>query len=360
VLDILNTTFVISYPNLAAAPGALPAPRAFAETEVIGEVLPQTTKTLVVQPTDAEALQFVTSLSNATSESNGQVVARVRIFTADGKMIERELQAGRDTAEWSHERPDVRRYVKHKLAIPFDTVRVGGVTGYDAYRYKTLVKFDAAVSVIRVEISNVSRVARLAVYNGSLLHSGRQHTVPLSVPYSYTWKPVYEQHEILILQNQRALPRAWLVAQAEAVDGDEALSRIRGENAQAFDPRRTALLEVRPEELPQLPGGLVAPESSARVAAYEPNRLVIETSAPTATVLVVSEIFYPGWEATVDGQRAQIHLADYLLRGIALPSGQHRVEMRYTAPAARNGAVISALTLCLLAGLVDYARRQQR
>ena len=354
VLDILNTTFVISYPNLATAPGAFPA--ALAETDVIGEVLPQTTKTLVVQPTEADALQFVTSLSNSTSEPNGHVVAQVRVFTADGKMIERELQAGRDTAEWAHERPDVRPYVKHKLAIPFDTVRVGGVNGYTAYRYKALVKLDAEVSVIRLEISNISQLARLAVYSGALLDSRTQHIVPLSVPYSDKWQPVYEQHEILSLRNQRALPRAWLVAEAEAVDSEVALNRIRGESAQAFDPRRTALLEVRPQELPQLPGGLVAPESSARVAAYEPNRLTIETSAPTATVLVVSEIFYPGWEATVDGQRAQIHLADYLLRGIALPPGHHRVEMRYTAPAARIGAIISGSTLLFLGALFIYWR----
>jgi uncharacterized membrane protein YfhO len=76
--------------------------------------------------------------------------------------------------------------------------------------------------------------------------------------------------------------------------------------------------------------------------------------------LIVSEIFYPGWEATVDGQRAQIHLADYLLRGVALPAGQHKVEMRYVAPGARNGAIISALTLALLGGLFLIARRQKR
>jgi hypothetical protein len=138
------------------------------------------------------------------------------------------------------------------------------------------------------------------------------------------------------------------------------LRRIRGESTHEFDPRRTALLEVRPDELPPLPGGALAPESTAKVVSYEPNRLAIETSAPTPTVLVVSEIFYPGWAATIDGQPARISLADFLLRGVALPVGQHRVEMRYVAPAARIGAIISVLTLALLAGLAFYTRRGRK
>ena len=138
---------------------------------------------------------------------------------------------------------------------------------------------------------------------------------------------------------------------------EEALRLIRGDTAREFEPRRTALLEVRPEELPRLPGGALAPGSTARITRYEPNRLLIETDAPTATVLVVSEIFYPGWEATVDGGRAPILLTDYLLRGVALPAGQHQVEMRYTAPAARTGALISVCTLLLLFGLAFSARR---
>jgi len=117
------------------------------------------------------------------------------------------------------------------------------------------------------------------------------------------------------------------------------------------------LLEVRPEKLPRLPGGAITPNSSARIKRYEPNGLQIETSSPTATVLVLSEIFYPGWVASVDGQPARIDVADYLLRGVALPAGEHRVEMHYAAPAARNGAIISGLTLCLILGLGIYGWR---
>lgn len=104
--------------------------------------------------------------------------------------------------------------------------------------------------------------------------------------------------------------------------------------------------------------GTLGPESESRIVSYEPTRQRIETRAPTNTILVVSEIFYPGWEALVDGRPTPINLVDFLLRGVALPSGHHIVEMRYTAPAARNGALIGLCSVVLMCGLAIYDRRR--
>ena len=183
------------------------------------------------------------------------------------------------------------------------------------------------------------------------------------------WQPAAEFDGVVVLRNLRALPRAWLVAEAESVDGEEALRMIRGEGAREFDPRRTALLEVRPDELPALPGrptvttpraGSTDPAAfagAARVVAYEPSRVAVETDSRSPSVLVLSEIFYPGWEATVDGEARPIMLTNFLLRGVAVPAGRHTVEMRYKAPAARTGAIISALSLAALLALAVFSRR---
>ena len=99
------------------------------------------------------------------------------------------------------------------------------------------------------------------------------------------------------------------------------------------------------------------PGSGARVRSYEPNTIEIETYAPEPTVLVVSEMFYPGWVATVDGQPTEIMLANFLLRGIELPAGKHMINMKYVAPAARNGAMISIVTVIVLISLVFVSYR---
>ena len=355
VLDLLNDTFLVSYPSLATAPGG----GTLGAMQSLGELPPETTKTFNVPPTDADELLLVTSLSNSTFEPDGASVARLRVFTADGHTIELSLRAGYDTAEWAHERGDVRALMKHRLAPIYDSSPVGtGADAYTAYRYRAQLPLGARARVRRIEITNVSHAARLGIGGVLLVDTQAQHRVALTATdYSTAWQPVYEQESLLILRNERALPRAWLVAEAAPVRSEEALALIRGDSAREFDPRRTALLEVRPNELPQLPGGELAPGSAAHITSYEPSRLLIETDAPTATVLVVSEIFYPGWEATIDGRRAPILLTDYLLRGIALPAGRHTIEMRYVAHAARTGAYISVLTLCVIAGLAIYARR---
>jgi hypothetical protein len=359
VLDLLNTNFVVSYPNLATVPGTHGAPGVAKEMAIIGDFPPQATKTLVVEPTPADSLMLVTSLSDSTAVSEDETVALVRVFSADGKTFERALKAGRDTAEWAHERVDVLPTIKHKLAPVFEKARVGGAKGFFAYKFKATLPLEERPTVTRIELVNVSQRARLGIYGAMLIDSSTSRQVALSSPYSQEWEPVYEKNQILILQNKRALPRAWLVAEAEAMRGEVALARIRGESTEAFDPRRTALLEVDTRQLPALPGGELAPGSKANITRYEPNRLSIETNSPTATVLILSEIFYPGWEATVDGKSTQILLTDYLLRGVALPAGQHQIEMRYTAPAARNGAIISVVTLLVLVTLAIYAWRSR-
>ena len=172
------------------------------------------------------------------------------------------------------------------------------------------------------------------------------------------WQMAYNRGGVWVLRNARACPRAWLVAEASASDGETALRRIRGEG-EPFDPLRTALVEDAPAEMPKLEGAGVADAGAARVVAYEPNRIAVETEAAGARLLVLSEIFYPGWEATVDGRAERILPTDYLLRGVFVPAGHHRVEMRYRAAAARAGAAVSALTLALLAGLAVWSWRRR-
>lgn len=222
-----------------------------------------------------------------------------------------------------------------------------------------------------LDLLNTSFVVTFANLSTAPAPEGQAAPPPASAPSSLSparWEIMLDEDGVLVLRNRRAQPRAWLVAEAEAVDGEEALRRIRGESRNGdnsvsgsapkeFDPRRTALLEVRADELPALPGGALAPESAIRLVQYEPTHLALETNAPTATVAVISELFYPGWTATVDGVAQPVYLTNFLLRGVAVPAGRHRIEMQYRAPAARNGALISLCTLLLIILLSVYARR---
>jgi uncharacterized membrane protein YfhO len=84
------------------------------------------------------------------------------------------------------------------------------------------------------------------------------------------------------------------------------------------------------------------------VVTHEPERLVVQTATATDGVLVLSEVAYPGWQATVDGAPTPIYVADGLLRAVALPAGDHRVELRFESDALRIGVLVSLLTATAL------------
>ena len=365
VLDLLNTTFVVAFTNLGATLPTLAYQNGvgFSKSDMQTPLDPGRTITFGGGAATGDTFALVSSLSDAGKVKQGEAVARVRVqFSGEGgnesdlSVVERTLRAGVDTAEWAHERPDVRGSIPHALAPVFDARPGDEQNSYQAHRYLALVPLGARGRVDKIEITNLTGGSPLALWKASVHDSASETSTPLSPLYA-EWEPVYQHDQALILRNRSTLPRAWLVGEAEAVDGEEALRRISGESGPDFDPRRTALLEVAPTEMPALPGGELASESEARVSIYEPNRLVIETRAAQPAVLVVSEMFYPGWEATIDDRPARIHLTNFLLRGVYVPAGEHRVEMRYRAPAARNGAIISACTLVGLCLLVAFDRR---
>jgi uncharacterized membrane protein YfhO len=99
---------------------------------------------------------------------------------------------------------------------------------------------------------------------------------------------------------------------------------------------------------------------SANIVQESPGKLTIETTSDIPQILIVSESNYPGWEATVDGQTVPIYTADYLLMGIKMPPGKHRVEMHYAAPAAKLGGIISMLAIAVIVGVGLYSRKHRR
>jgi hypothetical protein len=365
VLDLLNTTHVVAFSNLAPnlAPNIYKDGISFAPSDAHLALAPGEIATFAGGGTavEGDTLALVTVLSNSIDVKQAETVARVRLRIAGGATVERELRAGVDTAEWAHERADVRARIQHSLAPVFDAHAGDESNSFSSYRYLARIPLGARAHLEKIEIVNTTKGATLNVVKATLYDAaGVKNATPLVLASSGWWETIYQKDGALVMRNRRAQPRAWLVGEAQAVDAEEALRRIRGESVHEFDPRRTALLEVAASQLPVLSGGELPPESTARIVEYQPSHLVIETSAPRASVLVVSEMIYPGWEATVDGTPARIHAADYLLRGVFVPAGAHRVEMRYTAPAARMGAIISASTLLLLCGLAIYDWRTTR
>jgi uncharacterized membrane protein YfhO len=76
-------------------------------------------------------------------------------------------------------------------------------------------------------------------------------------------------------------------------------------------------------------------------------------------LLVLTDIYYPGWKAFLDGRRVPLERVNYLLRGVAVPAGEHRVELRYEPTSFRLGWMISLATALALIGAVLFHFRRR-
>src|SRR5262249_1735703 len=147
--------------------------------------------------------------------SNGQAIARINLYLSDGRVISRELQAGRDSAEWAHERADVKREIKHPLARIFDSRPGDEQNGFPAYRYWGRLDLGEKLNVDRIEIINIDEFASLIVSKATAYDSAGDRAFLLTQWLPGHWRKVYDYDGVQIYENPRALPRAWLVPKAE-------------------------------------------------------------------------------------------------------------------------------------------------
>ena len=111
-----------------------------------------------------------------------------------------------------------------------------------------------------------------------------------------------------------------------------------------------------------LPSGLDAEpcegESAAQITDYRHNSVRIGATTACPGLLVLTDVYMPGWEATVNGQEARVLPTDIAFRGVAIPAGDSVVEFSYRPASFRNGVVLMGLALVVLAGLVVRDRRR--
>lgn len=179
-------------------------------------------------------------------------------------------------------------------------------------------------------------------------------------------KVAYSGPDAVVYRNSRALPRVFAVGAQQTVSSTQAA--LAAVTAPRFDGRAAAITEHPLPGLPRasafarLGGARAAGEggASAHLISYTPQRVVIDASARRAALVVLTDDFYPGWTATVDGHAASVQRVDYLLRGVRIGPGRHTVVMRYQPVSWTLGWVISLLSVLGLAVALASGVRARR
>jgi hypothetical protein len=200
-----------------------------------------------------------------------------------------------------------------------------------------------------------------------------------------------EGNTIKLYRKREAHPRVWVVRNFRVLESKEILSMLKGKN---FHPGKEVLLEEEPkwgDNPPHPPlvkggeerlakgavpknkmGGHSGPPLQKIKSVGEPhsglpefiaesnNRLVLHVKAKGNTFLVLSDTYFPGWKAFVDGKEEKILRANYNFRAVPLTAGTHRVEFVYDPLSFKLGAIITFLTIVSCIGIEWISRKRSQ
>ncbi|MDI6736239.1 MAG: YfhO family protein [bacterium] len=171
-----------------------------------------------------------------------------------------------------------------------------------------------------------------------------------------------EGETINIYENPTHLSRAFLVPNAVVIkDREDILRRMLRRD---FDPQKEVIME---EEIQNQKSKIKNKskienrKSKIGIINYQPNKVIITASSPTDCFLFLSDTYYPGWKAYVDGVETKIYRADYIFRAIKLSKGEHNIEFKYLPSGFKPGCWLSFITaiFILCFGLVrKYIHRR--
>jgi hypothetical protein len=302
-------------------------------------------------------LRFVSAMVGAIDVPQDTPVVEVELRSADGEIVGTAgLLAGRDVMDWGWALPSVQPYVKHERVVSAGIAFEGSTEPRQRQLSYADLVFDAPVAATSMTVRAILPHGEFVLYGGTATSAdgavqqlfGRTKT---------KYRQVYVDNEIRVFEDTEALPRAFLVPKARvAASLGTALSEMIH---QPFDPEQEVILADDATSLATA-SGFVADRGGqgvARITAYADSDVKIHTSASASAWLVLSDTYYPGWIATVDGQPASLLRGDVLFRVVPVPAGEHDVEFRFEPASVKLGLLISLGTLVVVAlGLVLAGR----
>ena len=323
------------------------------------------------------AIGLVTHLRCSEGVPQGAVAATVRSVYEDGRTEERQLHAGIETGESGLNDPEQVHRVQHRA--PIDTFADPGAPG--AFRAFTRIALEGSPRLTRIEIDTPDTNGWMTLDRLTLVDADG-HSHPVSAPGVWLddrerWREeshfatsrtsdrgadadAPNEQTYTVFENTRALPRSWMTSRIVALDDRDAVEAVhRGflPDGRRFNPREVTI--VAPEE-GAAPGPYPQGGGTAVVQQISDGRITVRASSPGGGFMVLSEVDYPGWRATIDGNRSDVRRADVALQGVVVPPGEHTVEFALVSTTRRAGIIMSLLGLAACAALaaIDGVRRK--
>ncbi len=352
LLDAWNVRYVVPRRD---PPGASIGSVIFDPTRPIATVSPghpEVTFSVVPQP--ASELRLVTALAHAPEVPQAATVAEIAVTNLDGTLQRFPVRAGIETAEWALRRPDVTTQARHQAArVAYARRSQEGPGGpFVGQFYLAAFAWDigAAAPISQVTVRYLYPAGELRTFGIAYRDGLTRRTTQVGRFQNTRYRLAFSDERTAIYENLTALPRAYLVPTARLMRLPEPILAYM--SSWAFDPRREAILE-EPFDPRQLSPGIAFDDlGTVRIENEAGEQLALQIDASYDALLILTDTYFPGWQAMSDGQPVHIYRANYLFRGVFVPAGQHRVVFRFEPQPLRVGAVISVVSLASTLGLM--------
>lgn len=151
------------------------------------------------------------------------------------------------------------------------------------------------------------------------------------------FKPVWQENGFTIFENKNSFERAFLAPEVIYADSREEAIKMM------YDPSIDLSRKVVLEEKITLPKLEIIPTGLAKIVEYSPNKVVIKSTSNSPQFLVLSDVYYPGWKASINGTPTKIYQADYAFRAVLIPEGENEVVFTYRPTSLLLGILVSGV-----------------
>lgn len=233
---------------------------------------------------------------------------------------------------------------------------IGGYHAAKLRRYQDVIEHCLTRDITRLQQA-------ISATNGNLASVQTDTICPVLNMLNMKYVIVPTQQGTAPVTNPNASGNGWFVNEVRYVDNAQA----EMDGLKSIQPTHTAVVDRSFKAALGDTEGVLATDSTASVVltAYQPNELTYKVRSSQNGVVVFSEVYYPGWTATLDGKPIEIARADYILRAVCVPVGEHTIVFSFhpTSITTTEAIAYTALAL-LLAGfvlaVVQAARRLKR
>lgn len=245
------------------------------------------------------------------------------------------------------------RVIPINMRMPY---KLESLEGYDAVYPLVMSQFIAAINSQRSGTDPVGRYGTIdnitsplmdlvnTKYYLTIKRDEKNNPSPTGAIPAYfdpqSFKLAFEDKSVAVLESKTVLPRAFMVYDWDVVDDD---NKILDELLNPQFPLNTKIILEEEPNIEKVEKAVYA--TVVDYKKYADQESVIRVNTPMSGLLFVSDTFYPGWKAYVDGEDSKIFRANFAFRAIQVTAGEHEVRLEYRPDSFYNGLKISVLSL---------------